>query len=536
MIQYSKEHDEWLKKKAKDLSLRITNNKKNMTSTQKRLSGFVPNRTPRTATENYQITKSQKDTFRDKVYILFNNDQKLTNIFVGMYEEFYKNDDEMYVYFNITYNDLVKAFKGVVTRPDTVLKTHEKLLNKFQNTDDDDYDDQQTIFNSVNTGTTAHDFLRSYAPQASIYSDVPSSARSLNQPVVDNDPSKTQSGIWTGYSSTKKKGVNWLRHLQSNNIESDDENDDESDDVSLFDDDALTTVSNPNNDQDTPMSEQSVQLIQSFEENIINTTDNNIIRQFATETIANILSLFVDNVDTVPLPESQQQLLISEGPQQSSLPETPTPDVLSEFLTTVDTFFESLQQHNETFKRLSPDDQIEFKRLLNANNINQKNVITRNETQKTDYTESFYVTKRIGPSNIDNQLGIIVDKIYTLDEIINFTFLRIKKKEAKKTIANLKTSTTKKRNALEKIENKIQDQRIAIETLEADILELKKQNKSTNNLQKKIKKIIEVEIPKLQNNHAILKKAIEFNNIELEKLINVNGDEQPDDELVYEID
>jgi hypothetical protein len=132
MIQYSKEHDEWLKKKAKDLSLRITNNKKNMTSTQKRLSGFVPNRTPRTATENYQITKSQKDTFRDKVYTLFNNDQKLTNIFVGMYEEFYKDDDEMYVYFNITYNDLVKAFKGVVTRPSTVLRTHEKLLNKFK--------------------------------------------------------------------------------------------------------------------------------------------------------------------------------------------------------------------------------------------------------------------------------------------------------------------------------------------------------------------------------------------------------------------
>jgi len=52
-----------------------------------------------------------------------------------MYEEFYKNDDEMYVYFNITYNDLVKAFRGVVTRPDTVLKTHEKLLNKFQNND-----------------------------------------------------------------------------------------------------------------------------------------------------------------------------------------------------------------------------------------------------------------------------------------------------------------------------------------------------------------------------------------------------------------
>ena len=212
MIQYSKQHNDWLKKKAKELALRISNNKKNMTSSQKRLQGFVPNRTPRTATENYQITKSQKDTFRDKVYILFNNDQKLTNIFVGMYEEFYKNDDEMYVYFNITYNDLVKAFKGVVTRPETVLKTHEKLLNKFQN-DDDDYDDQQTIFNSVNTSHTAHDFLRSYAPQESIYNNVPSSTMSLNQPVVDNDPSKTQSGIWPGYSSIKKRGVTLPRNL-----------------------------------------------------------------------------------------------------------------------------------------------------------------------------------------------------------------------------------------------------------------------------------------------------------------------------------
>lgn len=241
MIQYSKEHDEWLKKKAKDLSLRITNNKKNMTSTQKRLSGFVPNRTPRTATENYQITKSQKDTFRDKVYILFNNDQKLTNIFVGMYEEFYKNDDEMYVYFNITYNDLVKAFKGVVTRPETVLKTHEKLLNKFQN-DDDDYDDQQTIFNSVNTSHTAHDFIRSYAPQESLYNNVPSSTMSLNQPVVDNNPSKPQGGIWPGYSSTKKKDVIRTRNSQSNN--------NVSDDVSVFGHDGVSTTENRDDDSE----------------------------------------------------------------------------------------------------------------------------------------------------------------------------------------------------------------------------------------------------------------------------------------------
>ena len=105
---------------------------------------------------------------------------------------------------------------------ETVLKTHEKLLNKFQNTDDDsENDENQTIFNSVNTGYTAHDFVRSYAPQASIYSDVPSSTMSLNRPPVDNAPLKKKSSMWTEY-------------IPSNN-ENDDYNNDDDDDVPASD-------------------------------------------------------------------------------------------------------------------------------------------------------------------------------------------------------------------------------------------------------------------------------------------------------------
>jgi hypothetical protein len=464
-----------------------------MTSTQKRLSGFVPNRTPRTATENYQITKSQKDTFRDKVYILFNNDQKRTNIFVGMYEEFYKNDDEMYVYFNITYNDLVKAFKGVVTRPETVLKTHEKLLNKFQNTgDDSEDDDQQTIFNSVNTGYTAHDFVRSYAPQESLYNNVPSSTMSLNQPVVDNDPSKTQGGIWPGYSSTKKKGVNWPENSQSNNTES--ESDDE-----------LTTEGNDDeneidDEQNEPMSNEAVQFVQEIEEDINQNTDDNALRKVVIDNLGGIIANLIDVFN-----EKEQPVAYTENKD----------DVVDEFLTYMDDFVVTLRKENEMFQQLTPREQEEFEYFLNANKIYQMKVVRKNLTQQTESEELIYTTKKPGTSSLDSKLPIAKEQIFNLYDLIRQTRLRMENKEKNAQIGNLRKSLTSKNKTLTMFEEEHANltERLASnhKALESPTLSIKDRAKYAQRIQNKIDRLFDLNnsISALKQDIAQLETAIE---------------------------
>jgi hypothetical protein len=469
MIQYSKEHNDWLKKKAKELALSISNNKKNMTSSQKRLQGFVPNRTPRTATENYQITKSQKDTFRDKVYILFNNDQKRTNIFVGMYEEFYKNDDEKYVYFNITYPDLVKAFKGVVTRPDTVLKTHEKLLNKFQN-DDDDYDDQQTIFNSVNTSHTAHDFIRAYKTQESLYNNVPSSTMSLNQPAVDNVPSR-------------KKGVTWPGYSQSNNNAS------ESDDVSVFDDDALTTVSNNVETDEEKISNNKLQQIEEIDNNLNEEIADGVLNDFLGDIIAEILQPLAYDPDTktaydtnmVYLVDDEGNYIIDDEGQyiinedatylkdsdgnfiedeygdrilhenieiSDKQYNNETEDDIQEFVTYVGEFFKQLNKEDDYYRNLSEKEQDEFMFFLKANNIVKMKILRNNITQDTQTTEFLYTSKSNRTNMIKNEIKTAKGRIYNIYEMIEETRNRMKQKDFNLKHGNLKKSLTAKNKKL----------------------------------------------------------------------------------------
>lgn len=189
MIAYSREHDIWMKKRAKELALRIKNNHMNVESNQRRKNEFIPDKVPKSATENNDLRVNQKQLFRDKVYDLFNKDQKLTNQFISMYETFYADDKEMYLYFNITYPELSTAFKGFYAKPDTVLKKHENLLNKFQADSEGVIDDDQTIFTSNTNGTKAFDFLQTYTPKSfDNASATPSSSRrsvTFNNPGVD---------------------------------------------------------------------------------------------------------------------------------------------------------------------------------------------------------------------------------------------------------------------------------------------------------------------------------------------------------------